>query len=197
MLIFDIETIPNELAITSRQWQEHKTKKGIESDQDAALHPAFGQVVCVCMYREESKAKFKLCTDDEKDLLGKVQFFMQNELLAGHFIKGFDIPFLACRYMAHGMEIPKALNCAGKKPWEIPHIDTVEVLKFGGNNHISLDAACLMLGIDSPKEGAVSAMGVRDAFREGRFDDIMNYCSADVQATIKLINVLRRMGAIK
>lgn len=82
------------------------------------------------------------------DFLGK-----RDRVLCGHNIKSFDIPILACRYLAHGMVLPPALRVLGKKPWEIQHVDTCELLRFGGGARISLDAACLMLGIESPKDG--------------------------------------------
>lgn len=96
MLVFDIETVPNEERIKSRQWAELKEKKGITDDQEAALYPAFGQVVCICAFDELNGRKFKTCIEDEKTLLTSFfTFVSDNEILAGHFIKGFDIPFCA------------------------------------------------------------------------------------------------------
>jgi uncharacterized protein YprB with RNaseH-like and TPR domain len=48
----------------------------------------------------------------------------------GHNAKEFDIPFLA-RRMINQIALPDKLNLFGKKPWEIPHLDTLELWKFG------------------------------------------------------------------
>lgn len=197
MLVFDIETVPNEERIKSRQWAELKEKKGITDDQEAALYPAFGQVVCICAFDELNGRKFKKCIEDEKDLLYSFfSFVSENEILAGHFIKGFDIPFCASRAMANKIQLAKPFQVAGKKPWEMVHIDTAEILKFGGFNSPSLDAACLMLGIESSKEGSINALGVRKAFQEKRYEEISSYCGRDVVQNNKVIKILQQYGAI-
>lgn len=85
--------------------------------------------------------------------------------------------------IANDVALPPSLNMAGKKPWEIPHVDTMELLKFGGGQAMTLDAACFMFGIASPKEGSLCASGVRDAFTKGNFEEIAVYCCEDVRAT--------------
>jgi len=197
MIAADIEAVPNATAIKSRQWAEYKEKKGITSDQDAALHPAFAQVVCVCAYHVESKTKLSVCSDDEYQILRETKLFLNDcgdTILGGHNIKGYDIPMLANRMLANSLEIPSILRVAGKKPWEIAHIDTVELLKFGGGPYLSLDAICLMLGIPSPKEGSVNALGVWDAFREMRFTDISKYCGQDVNQWLKVLAKCYQLG---
>lgn len=196
MIIFDIETIPNQ--IDSRQWREFKEKKNIDRDDDAALYPAFGKICCICAYRDTDKQRLKIASTVESDLLEQFAEFSSREtILAGQNIKGFDIPFIAIRAIANNMRVPSIVNCAGKKPWEIPHIDTMELMKFGGNQHISLDAACLIFQIDSPKEGDVNALSVWKAYQAGNLDQIIDYCSADVRATMQIISALRLHGVLK
>ena len=187
MIFLDIETVPDEAAISSRQWAEHKAKKGCD-DGAAALSPAFGKVACICAWDGNSQL-FRASGPTEAGLLGDFLRYLsdvRNGTLCGHNIKRFDIPFLACRFLAAGMAIPPQLNVAGKKPWEVPHIDTCELLRFGGGDMLSLDAACLMLGIESPKTGDVSAATVWEAYRRGDHDGIAAYCSADVRAVVRL-----------
>lgn len=197
MIALDIEAVPNANAIKSRQWAEYKEKKGITSDQDAALNPAFAQVVCVCAYKPETKAILSVCSDDEYHVLRETKNFLiecNDPILGGHNIKGYDIPMLGNRMLANSLEIPSVLRVAGKKPWEIAHIDTVELLKFGSGPYMSLDAICLMLGIPSPKEGAVSALGVWDAFKEMRYTDISKYCGMDVNQWLKVYARCAQLG---
>lgn len=195
MIAFDIETVPDEERIKSRQWEEYKEKKQVDDDY-AALLPAFGRVVCVCAYDNESKKKLSICTDNEHEILSEFLVFAGNReaIYGGHYIKGFDIPFMANRYVANGLMVPMPMRVADKKPWEIPHIDTVDLLKFGGGERISLDAACLMFGIPSPKEGEVKGNTVWPAYKEKQFSHIAEYCGRDVNAWLKLYKTLNRSG---
>ena len=185
MIVFDIETVPDEEAIKSRQWAEYKVKKGIVDDQDAALHPVFGQIVCVCAYSVVSGRSLSVCSPNESEIIEQTANFFSlhsNQNLAGHNIKGFDIPFLCCKRIKHRIRLPPQLNVSGKKPWEINHVDTVELMQFGKGPYLSLDQICLLLGVESPKEGEVNALGVWDAFKSGKYEEIQTYCKADVRA---------------
>jgi len=63
--------------------------------------------------------------------------------LYGHNAKEFDIPYIARRMIINQMAIPSKLNLFGKKPWEIPHLDTLELWKFGDYKHFtSLKLMC-------------------------------------------------------
>lgn len=200
MIAFDIETIPNEQAIQSDAWKKHKEKKGITDDSLAALHPAFCQVVCICAYDELSQRKFSECGPDEKEIISNFFSFVSEStipvILGGHNIKGFDIPVTACRAMANGIGVISPFAMAGKKPWEIPHVDSVDIMKFGGGPYMSLDAMCFLFGVDSPKNGPVSATGVWDAFKAGDYEGIKKYCGKDVNAWLNCKRKLFALGGI-
>jgi hypothetical protein len=54
--------------------------------------------------------------------------------------------------LVNGVNIPKSLQLAGKKPWEIPHLDTLELWKFGDKkNYTSLDLLAAIFNIPSSK----------------------------------------------
>jgi predicted PolB exonuclease-like 3'-5' exonuclease len=131
--------------------------------------------------------------EEELDILEKATRIFDNEsvILVGHNIKGFDIPFLAKRYLARKKFIPKTFQVVGKKPWEIPHIDTMELMRFGGGASMSLRSACLLLGIEDPK-GSVCGSEVPQMFREGKVDTIGEYCKGDVIAERELYKRIMR-----
>ena len=205
MIFFDIETVPSAKATLAKQWVDHcrrldicnrTVEAGTERTKQASLHPAFCQVVCICAESDYGSALYE-CGADERGVLAKFAQFVGSDasaVLCGHNIKSFDIPVLACRYLAHGMRLPPALQVLGKKPWEIQHVDTCELLRFGGGPRISLDAACLMLGIDSPKD-SMAGSDVAEAFAAGRFADIAAYCAGDVLAVRKIVECLNEIGA--
>lgn len=184
MIVFDIETVPNETAIQSDSWKTFKEKHADATDHSAGLHPAFGQVACICAWDRAENKKLKICIDNEERVLNEFSIFVGDKMqtLVGHNIKGFDIPFLANRFIANAMQVPRCLKVAGLKPWEVPHKDTMELLKFGGGRPLSLDAACHMMGIKSPKQ-EIDGSNVWDQFKVKSFDKILEYCSGDVAAT--------------
>ena len=206
MIFFDIETVPNRSATKTKQWTDHCDKLGVdqyselaerERTKHASLHPAFCQVACICATDSDHGIDFSSYGTNERHVLDLFYDFLgrRDSVLCGHNIKSFDIPILACRYLAHGMVLPPALRVLGKKPWEIQHVDTCELLRFGGGPRISLDAACLMLGIDSPKDG-MDGSGVAESFAAGRFADIAAYCAGDVLAVRKIVECLTEIGAL-
>jgi uncharacterized protein YprB with RNaseH-like and TPR domain len=66
--------------------------------------------------------------------------------LCGHNIKEFDVPYICRRAMVHGLTLPTIIDSAGKKPWEVSHIDTMELWKFGDRKSFcSLDLLCRVM----------------------------------------------------
>lgn len=95
------------------------------------------------------------------------------------------MPFLAKRYMYHGLHVPNTLRVSNLKPWEIPHIDTMEKMRFGGGMSMSLRSACFLLGLGDPKS-ACNGDDVWDLFKKENFEQIANYVESDVKFTDKL-----------
>ena len=191
MIFIDIETIPDQEAIKSRQWQEYKDRAG-KPDDDAALHPAFAQIVCIGAFDISENSSFTSCGVNEGIILREfVQFLPKKTVFCGHNIKTFDLPMIAASMLAHWMKIPPCLSVAGKKPWEIDHVDTMELLRFGAGKTVSLDAACLMLSIASPKNGEVRSHSVADAVKNENFQGIAEYCMRDVNAATRVFLRLR------
>jgi len=193
--VFDIETTPRPGIMDTfyPQWAESKYpgKEGQALEDMAALHAEFGMICAIAIGNALTDEAPKVYTagsvEEEKELIKSVTdiFDSENAVLVGHNIKGFDIPFVAKRFMAQVGFVPRALNFGGKKPWEIPHIDTMELMRFGGGASMSLRSACLMLNIADPK-GSVCGSEVPQLFREGRTAEIGQYCAGDVVAEREL-----------
>jgi uncharacterized protein YprB with RNaseH-like and TPR domain len=80
------------------------------------------------------------------NLLGN--HFNQPQHILCHNAKEFDIPFLARRMIINQIALPDKLNLFG----EIPHLDTLELWKFGDYKHYtSLKLMCKVLGIPSQR----------------------------------------------
>ena len=90
------------------------------------------------------------------------------------------------------IDIPFKLNLFGKKPWEVAHLDTLELWKFGDyKTYTSLKLMTHVLGIPSPKDD-IDGGEVRDVFyKENDVDRIMRYCEKDTIAVAQIILRLR------
>ena len=121
----------------------------------------------------------------------KSNYFRSNLLLCAHNGKEFDFPYLARRMMIHQIELPKILKMHGKKPWEIPHLDTMDLWKFGDYKHYtSLDLLAHIFGLPSPKDDMDGSEVSKVYYQEKNLERIKSYCETDV---ITLINVFRKM----
>ena len=89
--------------------------------------------------------------------------------------------------------IPQKLNLFGKKPWEIPHLDTLELWKFGDfKNFTSLKLLTKILGIPSPKGDIDGSQVANVYYIEKDIDRIINYCEKDVIAVAQIFLRFRR-----
>lgn len=141
---FDIETVKGEVNDYLRE-KKYKEKNG----DSYALIPEFGRICCFSIGKYEADGTpsvMSMCDKDEKAILEYIYKYLNHPVtLAGWNIKNFDIPYLVKRFIANGYNVPKALQLFGKKPWEVIHVDLMEVRKGTGNSYSSLDEVCFTL----------------------------------------------------
>ncbi len=216
ILFLDIETVPEEAHFNSlddemKALWEHKTQYQRKDDfspeefyDRAGIWAEFGKVVCISVGYFVVKAdvrNFRVTSffGDEKKILRDFNNLLNNHfnqaqhILCGHNAKEFDIPFLARRMIINQIPIPNKLNLFGKKPWEIPHLDTLELWKFGDYKHFtSLKLMCKVLGIPTSK-GDIDGSQVGHVFYvEKDIDRIVTYCEKDTIAVAQIFLRLRR-----
>ena len=216
ILFLDIETVPEQenFSLLDSEMQglwEHKTQYqrkdefSAEAFYDrAGIWAEFGKIVCISVGYFTIKAdvrNFRVTSffGDETKILNDFinllnnHFFQPQHILCGHNAKEFDFPFIARRMIINNIAIPQKLNLFGKKPWEIPHLDTLELWKFGDYKHYtSLKLLTKILGIPSPK-GDIDGSQVGHVFWvEKDIDRIVTYCEKDVIAVAQIYLRLRR-----
>jgi predicted PolB exonuclease-like 3'-5' exonuclease len=223
ILFLDIETVPEcqdfEALSKIRQdlWeQKSKYKRAYESKQGeevsaadyykkAGIWAEFGKIICISVGYfniDKNSVEFRVKSffgDNEKQLLTEfsnlleTSFEKKEHLLCGHNIKEFDVPYIARRLLINALPLPKSLNLMGKKPWDVPHLDTLELWKFGDYKHFtSLKLLTEILGIPSPKDD-IDGSQVRDVYYDkGDLNRIKTYCEKDVVAVAQV--VLRLMN---
>lgn len=210
IIFLDIETVPqyNEYNSAPEKWKElweHKSKRIKENDDDTAevlfkkagIYSEFGKIICISVAfinNEKLLVKSFYSKDNERELLSKFadmlnNFFMRNNdlVLCAHNGKEFDFPYIARRMIINKVRLPEVLNIAGKKPWEIKHIDTMEFWKFGDyKNYTSLNLLTYIFNIPSPKDDIDGSMVYDVFYKEKGLDRIVKYCEKDAVAVAQL-----------
>ena len=116
-----------------------------------------------------------------------------SKFLCAHNGKEFDFPFLCRRLIIQNLPIPSILNIRGKKPWEVNHLDTMDLWKFGDyKTFTSLNLLACTLGIASPKDDIDGSMVWQVYWKENNIDRIVTYCQKDV---ITMAQVYLRLHA--
>ncbi len=215
ILFLDIETVPesehyDSLEEIKRQLWEQKSQYQRRDDytaeefyERAGIWAEFGKVVCISVGFFNIKPNFrnlriKSFHGEEKDILRAFKSLLNDnfsgpkKLLCAHNGKEFDFPYIARRMLIHGIKLPYKLDLFGKKPWEVPHLDTMELWKFGDYKHFtSLKLLANVLGIPSPKEDIDGSM-VRQVYYEDQdLERIVRYCEQDVITVAQIILRLR------
>jgi len=129
---------------------------------------------------------------DFKNLI-ETHYNSVHHLLCAHNGKEFDFPYIARRMIIHNIALPYKLNLFGKKPWEVPHLDTLDLWKFGDYKHYtSLKLLTNILGIPSPKED-IDGSEVRNVYyNDNDIDRIVIYCEKDTVAVAQILLRLRQ-----
>jgi len=112
--------------------------------------------------------------------------------------KEFDYPYIARRMLINGISLPKILNIAGRKPWEIRHLDTMELWRFGDYKHYtSLNLLTEIFNIPTPKDDIDGSMVGNVYWEENDLQRIVSYCEKDVVATVQLLMRYKGVDLIK
>lgn len=107
-------------------------------------------------------------------------FNPRRDLIIGHNVFDFDLPFLYKRSVVHSVRPAVELSFARYRSQ--PIFDTMyEWDKWRwGCRHASLDALARVLGLPSSKQG-MDGSRVYEVFCAGRHDEIACYCMRDVE----------------
>jgi predicted PolB exonuclease-like 3'-5' exonuclease len=213
ILFLDIETVPQKASVddlneTEKELWKHKAKylkrEVYESETDlyprAGIYAEFGKIVCISVGYFISKANVKtfmvksFAGHDEADILNRFsellnnQFNKSNNVLCAHNGKEFDFPYLCRRMLINKISLPKLLDIAGKKPWEIQHMDTMELWRFGDYKSFTpLTLLAHVFKVPSPKEDMDGSMVWKVYWQDGNLERIAVYCMRDVVTIARIL----------
>jgi len=211
IIFLDIETVPfapDYSGIDERMqglWEKKSAYFREENNdpgsvwQRAGIYAEFGKIVCISvghMVPEESGFHCRTKSyagDDEttilKDFSAMITNFSRGRevQLCAHNGKEFDFPFIARRMLINGLALPSILDLAGKKPWEVNLLDTMELWKFGDYKHYtSLDLLAAVFDIPTPKDDIDGSMVAEVYWKDHDVERIAEYCEKDVQTVASL-----------
>ena len=207
ILFLDIETVP-QYSSYNEQPEEWKTLWGLKAQYlirnkeeetvetiypRAGIYAEFGKIICIsCGFIQGTGADKKIILksfagDEEKKLLYEFSDMLKkwsadgSKFLCAHNGKEFDFPYLCRRMVINQIAIPSILNMSGKKPWEVNHLDTMDLWKFGDfKNYTSLNLLAHSLCIQTPKDDIDGSMVWEVYWQEKNLPRIVTYCQKDV-----------------
>jgi 3'-5' exonuclease len=218
ILFLDIETVPqyDGYGQLPEDWQQlwntksNSLLKYHEGETNESLYPRagiyaeFGKIVCISCGvlqggGDERKIVLKsFASHDEKKLLYEFAEMLSKwsagepKFLCAHNGKEFDFPYLCRRMIINSIPIPSIINTSGKKPWEVNHLDTLELWKFGDfKSFTSLNLLAHTLGIPTPKDDIDGSMVWKVYWEEKNLPRIVTYCQKDV---VTVAQILLRMN---
>ena len=211
ILFLDIETVPaassfEELSPLMQSLWDKKSASFREPGQSASevyqragIYAEFGKIICISagFIKDRETFGFRLKSffgDDEKTILSEFSSMLKKTssgrdvILCAHNGKEFDYPYIARRMIVNSLPIPDILDNAGKKPWEVKLLDTMELWKFGDHkNYTSLETLSAILGIDSPKDDIDGSMVSDVYWKEHDIKRIAKYCEKDVLCVAQIL----------
>lgn len=212
ILFLDIETVPqseawSELDDQTQYLWDKKTKSQRKEDisadiffeDRAGIMAEFGKIICISIGMIDGHDQLKIKSfygDDEKDILLEFcEIFnsprLRDVILCAHNGKEFDFPYIARRLLVNGINPPYVFQMFGKKPWEIPHLDTMELWKFGDwKSYVSLELLAHIFKIPTPKDDIDGSQVAQVYYQDKDLLRIVKYCEKDV---LTLCNIFRRM----
>ncbi len=218
VLFLDIETVPqfptyNDVPERLQPLWEKKSLRLKKEDEDspeslygrAGIYAEFGKIICISVgfvHLTHTGKELRLKSyahEDEATLLSQFKSLLDSHynspyhVLCGHNAKEFDLPYIARRMLIHGIRLPNVLDTAGKKPWEVNHLDTMELWKFGDYKaYTSLELLAAIFNIPTPKDDIDGSQVGTVYWEENDLERIVTYCEKDVVTVVQL--VMKYMG---
>jgi DNA polymerase elongation subunit (family B) len=220
LMVLDIETVPQYANFDDvpDAMQEHWANKTQYQRKDetpkefyerAGIWAEFGKIVCISVGiftnsggNHPGLRVKSFAGHDEKELLENFSKMLSGQplslILCAHNGKEFDLPYICRRMLINGITFPPHLQIQGKKPWGIPHLDTMELWKFGDyKNYTSLNLLTAIFNIPTPKDDIDGSQVGHVYWVENALERICTYCQKDVIATAQLIRRYRGESLIE
>jgi predicted PolB exonuclease-like 3'-5' exonuclease len=186
ILFFDIETVPTEESLQANGLLETQLQLDeAEVIKRLSLSAATARILCLAYALEPPlDSPVSVLGGSEKEIIqGFWKLATETHLFVGHNLLDFDLRFIYQRSVIHQIKPSREIPFARFR--SAPVFDTMHEWSKWGREHVSLDLLARALEIASPKE-TLDGSKVFPYFRAGRFPEICEYCSRDVE-TVRLV----------
>src|ERR1700749_1399565 len=212
LMVIDIETVPqyschDEVPENVQKLWELKTQYQRKEEtaeafyERAGIWAEFGKIICISVgiFTRGKNTGLRVksyFSHDESELLIQFADLLNTHpkglILCAKKGKDFDFPYICRRMLVNGIKFPPQLEIAGKKPWEINHLDTMELWKFGDyKSYTSLSLLAAIFNIPTPKDDIDGSMVGSVYWKDNQLERICTYCQKDVGATAQLLRRYR------
>ncbi len=212
LLVIDIETVPQYSSFDQvpehlqKLWDQKTQYQRKEETPEgfyerAGIWAEFGKIICISagIFTGGKTAGLRVksfASHNEKVLLEGFSALLNSQpaslILCAHNGKEFDFPYICRRMLVNGLKTPSQLEISGKKPWEVNHLDTMELWKFGDyKSYTSLSLLTAIFDIPTPKDDIDGSMVGHVYWVEDQLERIATYCEKDVIATAQLLRRYR------
>jgi len=212
LLVIDIETVPQYSSFDlvpehfQKLWdlktqQQRKEETAEEFYERAGIWAEFGKIICISVGiftggKNVGLRVKSFSSHSELEILEQFSALLKTQpaslILCAHNGKEFDFPYICRRMLVNGLKIPSQLEISGKKPWEINHLDTMELWKFGDyKSYTSLSLLTAIFNIPTPKDDIDGSMVGKAYWIDNELERIAIYCQKDVVATAQLLRRYR------
>jgi DNA polymerase elongation subunit (family B) len=212
LLVIDIETVPQYAVFDDvpehfqKLWDQktqyqRKDETAATFYERAGIWAEFGKIICISVGIFTGTKQIGLrvksyYSHNETEILEQFSALLANQplslILCAHNGKEFDFPYICRRMLINGLKIPAQLEISGKKPWEINHLDTMELWKFGDyKSYTSLSLLTAIFNIPTPKDDIDGSVVANAYWVDKQLERIAAYCQKDVVATAQLLRRYR------
>ena len=181
-------------------------------EQEAALYAEFAKIICIgvgLLVFDDAEQTPTLrvkafSAQDEPSLLHTFQTLLENrqlknrQRLVAHNGKEFDYPFLCRRMLINGFPLPPALQGLKAKPWENPHLDTMEMWRFGDRrNFTSLPLLAHLLNVPATPD-SLDSKKISSLYHQGEpLSNIEAHCRHHVALTAQVFLALNQLPVLE
>ncbi len=197
-IFLDIETIPADESQHDILRELHEKKKSPTNVEksfedlvaDSGMSGAFGRIFCICYAIDDGPVEV-LQTDEPTMLKTFWKIAKDIDVFVGFSIFDFDLRFIWQRSVVH--QIHPSKDILFKRYSSEPIYDVMyEWSRWSGGtgSRLGLHGLARAFNLPSSKDGEITGRTVYKAYKEGKFKEICDYCSADVTLTRSIYNKL-------
>ena len=160
----------------------------------AGLYAEFGKIIVISvgffhtLENDETELRVKCISgDNEAELLENfketiLKFDQKKLQLCAHNGKEFDFPYLCRRMLTNGISLPASLDLSGLRSWQVPHLDTMQLWKFGDYKSFTpLELLAAIFGLDTDDSEAIDGSDINRVYhQENNLGKITRFCQRNI-----------------